>query len=95
MIVDSEPAGSGAAVDIFVGTADGEIGAGPGLIDHSKAVVAIEDDAAAVLVGFGDDAVEFGEDLAGGEVDNAENEEVGLGESGDEIVGVEEGDWAV
>ena len=71
LVADSEPACAGATVNILIGAADGEVGVGPGLVKNAEAVVAVEDYAALVLVGFGDDAVEVGEELPGGEVDDA------------------------
>jgi len=58
-------------------------------------VVAVEDDAAPVVVGFSDDSVEFGEDLSRREINHAEDDEVGLRKGGDDIVGVKEGYGAV
>lgn len=63
-------------MDIFIRAANCEVGVGPELVDDPEAVVAVEDDSAILLLGFGDDPVEIGENLSGCKIDDAENEEI-------------------
>lgn len=73
-------------MDIFVGSANGEIGVWPWEFNYSETVVGVEEDKGLVSMGVSDDLVEVREELAGCEVDDTDDDEIGFGgDLGDEV----------